>query len=353
MSQPLHGKVALVAGATRGAGRGIALALAEAGAMVWCTGRSTRADAGRGSGAGTPFDLARRPETIEETAELARARGGAATAVRVDHTDDAQVAELVRRIESESGRLDVLVNDIWGGDASTEWGLPLWELSPDQGLALVDRVLRTHFVTSRRVLPLMLARGSGLVVEVTDGDFLGYRGNVFYDLAKLVPIRLAFALMADLATRGQRGIASVALTPGFLRSEAMLEHFGVSEANWRDAVAKDPHFAESETPLFVGRAVAALAADPNVGDRSGRVLSSWQLAREYGFTDADGRCPDWGAAFDRSLARILERGGPQGDDERALLFARYFQLALDPREIEWTRRLAASLGLPAPHPYPT
>jgi NAD(P)-dependent dehydrogenase (short-subunit alcohol dehydrogenase family) len=190
--------VALVTGATRGAGRGIALALAEAGASVWCTGRSTRSDAGRGLGKGTAFDLALRPETIEETAELARARGGAATAVRVDHTDDEQVADLVGRIEAEHGRLDVLVNDIWGGDALTEWGLPFWELSPDKGFALVDRVLRTHFVTSRRVLPLMLARGSGLVVEITDGDFLGYRGSLFYDLAKVVPIRLAFGLIPSL-----------------------------------------------------------------------------------------------------------------------------------------------------------
>lgn len=345
MTRPLAGKIALVAGATRGAGRGIAVALGEAGATVWCTGRSTRADTGRGAGRGAPFELARRPETIEETAELVGARGGTGIAARVDHTDPAQVAALIARIEAEHGRLDVLVNDVWGGDELVEWGRPYWELAADRGFAMVDRVLRSHFLTARAALPLMLARGGGLVVEITDGDFLGYRGNLFYDLAKQVPIRLAFDLTADLAMHDRRGVTAVALTPGFLRSEAMLDHFGVTEATWRDAIAANPHFAESETPAFVGRAVAALAADPQIATRAGAMLSSWQLAREYGFTDVDGRRPDWGAFFDRGLAEVLDRATPPTADERGLVRARYFQLALDPTQAAWAARLRAAAGL--------
>jgi NAD(P)-dependent dehydrogenase (short-subunit alcohol dehydrogenase family) len=341
----LAGKVALVAGATRGAGRGIALCLAEAGATVWCTGRSTRGDADRGAGKGAPLALERRPETIEETAELALARGGQAIAVRVDHTEVAQVEALAQRIQREHGRLDVLVNDIWGGDSLSEWGTPYWELSADTGFAMVQRVLYSHFLTTRHVLPLMLPQESGLVVEVTDGDFQGYRGNVFYDLAKVIPLRLALGLHGDLVVQRRKGITSLAVTPGFLRSEAVLELLGVSESNWRDGVAKDPHFAQSETPSFVGRAVAALAADPAVAAKGGRVLASWTLAEEYGFSDVDGRRPHWGRYLDGVVAAIVERGGPADEDERGLLNARYFQLALEAEQPAWMPALAAQLGV--------
>src|SRR5829696_1342759 len=245
--KPLEAKVALVAGATRGAGRGIAVMLGEAGATVYCTGRSSRADAAdRVPGGGSPFELSRRPETIEETAELVASRGGRGIAVRADHTDEAQVEALIARIASEQGRLDVLVNDIWGGDHLTEWGKPFWEQTPAKGLEMVDRVLRTHVITSRHAVPLMLKNRTGLVVEVTDGDFLGYRGNHFYDMAKMVPIRLAYAMAADFGSHRAPNMTALAVTPGFLRSEAMLEHLGVTEETWREAVNADPHFAESE-----------------------------------------------------------------------------------------------------------
>jgi NAD(P)-dependent dehydrogenase (short-subunit alcohol dehydrogenase family) len=305
MSQSLSGRVALVAGATRGAGRGIALALGERGMTVYCTGRSTRArrpvhDGGSpgkpGSAPippapGAPFELAKRPETIEDTADLVTARGGEGVAAVVDHADPAQVAALVARIRAERGRLDVLVNDVWGADELVDWGQPFWELSIERGLEVIRRAVFTHLVTARLAVPLLVEAGRGLVVEVTDGDALHYRGQLHYDLAKMSVIRMAFAMAEELRPRG---VAAVAVTPGFLRSEAMLDHFGVTEATWREAVAKDPHFAHSETPLYVGRAVAALAADPDVLARSGRLFSSWGLAREYGFTDADGAAPDFG-----------------------------------------------------------
>jgi NAD(P)-dependent dehydrogenase (short-subunit alcohol dehydrogenase family) len=348
MEKPLARTVALVAGATRGTGRGIATMLGEAGATVYCTGRSTRAEAGsRGRGRGAPFDLAHRPETIEETAELVTARGGRGIAVRVDHTDEAQVQALVARVREEQGRLDVLVNDVWGGDALAQWGKPPWELSLPPGFEMVERVLRTHVVTSRHALPLLLDRGAGLVVEVTDGDTLGYRLELFYDLAKLVPIRLAYALDAELEAAGARGITSLAVTPGFLRSEAMLELFGVAEANWRDAVAAVPHFSESETPCYVGRGVAALAADPEVGRFAGQVLSSWRLAREYGFRDLDGRQPDWGSFFEREVARIAA-AGPRSEPERLLLRAWFHQTRLDPGRERERERVAALLGFSPP-----
>lgn len=288
--KPLEGRIAVVAGATRGAGRGIAMMLGEAGATVYCTGRSVRGRPATGT----------RPETIEETAELVDARGGRGIAVRVDHTVESEVAELFARLKREQGRLDVLVNDVWGGDDLTEFGQPFWKLAPEKGRLMLDRGIYSHILTSRYAVPLMLERDRGLLVEITDGDSFGYRGNLFYDLVKLSVIRLAFSMAWELR---RHPITSLAVTPGFLRSEAMLEGFGVTEANWRDATAKEPHFIASETPFYVGRAVAALAADPNVAKKAGRVFSSWQLAKEYGFKDVDGQQPDWGEYFRKTFGR--------------------------------------------------
>ena len=289
-STSLTGTVAVVAGATRGAGRGIAAELGAAGATVYCTGRTTRSSR-------SPMN---RPETIEDTAEIVSAAGGRGIAVAVDHSDPDQVAALAERIaRDQDGRLDVLVNDIWGGDPLTEWTRPFWEQDLGNGIALLRQAVETHLITSRHLAPLLVARRSGLIVEMTDGDSDRYRGSLFYDLAKATVVRLAVGQAAELRPHG---VAAVALTPGYLRSEAVLDHFGVTEADWRRGVERDPHFAQSETPHFVGRAVAALAADPEVLGRSGQTLSSWGLAREYGFTDVDGSTPDWGAYFDRELA---------------------------------------------------
>ncbi|HYI03101.1 SDR family oxidoreductase [Hyalangium sp.] len=288
--KPLEGRIALVAGATRGAGRGIAMMLGEAGATVYCTGRSVRGRPATGT----------RPETIEETAERVDARGGRGIAVRTDHTVEGEVAELCARVKREQGRLDVLINDIWGGDELTEFSLPFWKLAPAKGRLMLERGIYSHILTSRYAVPLMLEHGRGLIVEITDGDTFGYRGNLFYDLVKMSVIRLAFDMAWDLR---RHAITALAVTPGFLRSEAMLENFGVTEANWQEGAAKDPHFIASETPFYVGRAVAALAADPNVAAKSGRVFSSWALAKEYGFKDEDGRQPDWGTYFQQAFGR--------------------------------------------------
>ena len=291
ISKPLAGIVALVAGATRGAGRAIAIELGAAGATVYVTGRSTRA-------ARSPMG---RRETIEETAELVAGRGGVAIPVRVDHLVERDVAALVGRIgEEQHGRFDVLVNDIWGGDPLTEWNTPFWKHSLANGVLMQRLGVHTHVITSWHVAPIMVARRRGLIVEVTDGIGPGYRGNLFYDLAKASLIRLALAQAADLQPYN---VTAVALTPGFLRSEAVLDHFGVTEANWRDAIAKDPHFAASETPFYIGRAVAALAADPRIMTKSGHAFSTGQLAREYGVTDVDGTQPDWEAYFREHLAK--------------------------------------------------
>jgi|UniRef100_A0A7C3HU01 NAD(P)-dependent dehydrogenase (short-subunit alcohol dehydrogenase family) len=289
----LKEKIVVVAGATRGCGRGIAVELGAAGATVYCTGRSTR---------GNPSDL-NRPETIEETAELVTKAGGTGIAVRVDHTQEAQVKALFEQVKAEQGRLDILVNDVWGGDGLIEWGKPFWEMDMALGWRLLERSVYSHLLTSRYAVPLMLEQNSGLIVEVTDGDTLNYRGNFFYDLVKTTVIRLAHNMAEEF--KGQRinvlgqpnpvraNITALALTPGFLRSEAMLEHFGVSEANWRDAIAQDPYYAESETPHYIGRAVVALATDPKVHEKAGQALATWHLSREYGFTDIDGRAPHW------------------------------------------------------------
>ena len=278
----LEGKVALVAGATRGAGRGIAVELGAAGATVYVTGRSAE-------GHRSSMD---RPETLEETARLVEQAGGTAIAVRVDHTDPEQVAKLVAGLD----RLDVLVNDIWGGDPLTRWGVPFWEHSLEDGLRLHQLGLLTHVITSWHAAPLMVRTGGGLIVEVTDGIDPGYRGSLFYDLTKASVIRLAQNQAADLRPHG---VASIAISPGFLRSEAVLDHFGVTADTWRDAIAKDRHFAASETPRFVGRGIAALAADPDVLQRSGQALGSWDLGRIYEIDDVDGTRPDWATYFAR------------------------------------------------------
>lgn len=288
--QVLKGKVAVVAGATRGAGRGIAVELGAAGATVYCTGRSTR---------GNPSDL-NRPETIEETAELITGKGGVGIAVRADHTVESEVKALFERVtEEQSGQLDVLVNDIWGGEQLTKWGKKFWELAPASSLRLIERAIFTHVITARYGVPLMVEQGSGLVIEITDGDTLEYRGHFIYDFIKTGVIRTAMGMAKDLEGAG---VTALALTPGFLRSEEMLDHFGVSEENWRDVIEKDPYFAESETPHYIGRAVVALASDPNVHEKAGQALSTWHLSDEYGFKDVDGRQPHWKRFFDRMQA---------------------------------------------------
>jgi NAD(P)-dependent dehydrogenase (short-subunit alcohol dehydrogenase family) len=302
MSGPLEGKVALVSGATRGGGRGIAVALGEAGATVYVTGRSTR-------GLRSEID---RPETIEETAQLVTAAGGEGIAVAVDHLDSAQVRGLVERIDSEHGRLDVLVNDIWGAEHLFEWSTPVWEHDLDNGLRLLRLAIDTHLITSHHALPLLVRRPGGLVVEVTDGTAAynadHYRVSMYYDLAKTSVIRMAWGLAQEL---GPHQCTAVALTPGWMRSEAMLEHHGVTEHNWRDATQRTPHFCISESPRYVGRAVAALAADPDAARWNGQSLSSGQLAQVYDFTDLDGTRPDcW-----RYMVEVVEReGAPAGDE---------------------------------------
>jgi len=286
----LAGQVALVAGATRGAGRGIARALGAAGALVYCTGRS--------AGGGKGMD---RPETAEQTVALIEAAGGRAVAVRVDHTQDEQVAALGARVRSEAGRLDVLVNSIWGGDPMVDWGKRFWEIDLAQVRAYLDQTLISHLITCRHLAPLMVEADRGLIVEVIDGHFAGYRGHILYDLVKAALARSAYAMAVELA---ETQVTALSVAPGFLRSEAVLEHFGVDEANWRDAIAKDPYFNESETPLLVGRAVAALAADPDVKRKAGLIHFASDLAREYGFADVDGRVPDFPTKFDANVAAL-------------------------------------------------
>ncbi|MFH8343447.1 SDR family oxidoreductase [Streptomyces sp. NPDC018045] len=310
--EPLTGKVALVAGATRGAGRAMAVELGRAGATVYVTGRTTREHTS---------EVGRATETIEETAELVTAAGEAARrasahedgaggtgiAVPTDHLDPAAVRALVERIDREQGRLDVLVNDLWGGDVHVEWGKKMWEHDLEKGLRVLRLGVESHIVTSSCALPLLVRRPGGLVVEVTDGteEFnRRYREPFYYDLAKSGPIRMTKGLARELP---EYGCTAVCLTPGWLRSEAMLDtHFEVTEENWRAGCEQNPHFAISETPVFVGRALAALARDPDVARFNGQALSSGGLAKEYGFTDVDGSAPDaW-----RYITEVEQEGKP-------------------------------------------
>ena len=282
----LRGKVAVVAGATRGAGRGIAAALGEAGATVVCTGRTTRAS----GSAHSDYD---RSETIEDTAELVTAMGGEGIPVAVDHLDSDQVRGLADRIRADHGHIDVLVNDIWGAELLMEWEVPVWQHDLDKGLRLLRLGVETHLVTAHHLLPLLIDRPGGLHVEVTDGtaayNASHYRINVFYDLAKVSVNRLAYSLGHELEPHGA---TAVVVTPGWLRSELMLETFAVTEANWRDSPIAPPGFAVSESPRFVGRAIVALASDPERSRWSRASVDSGRLAKEYGFTDVDGSQPD-------------------------------------------------------------
>ncbi|WP_055567437.1 SDR family oxidoreductase [Streptomyces atriruber] len=300
-TQNLTGKIALVAGATRGAGRAMAVELGRAGATVYVTGRTTRAHTS---------EIGRTTETIEETAELVDAAGGRGIAVPTDHLEPEQVAALVERIDREQGRLDILVNDIWGGDVHVEWDKKMWEHDLDKGLRILRLGMETHIVTSSHALPLLIRNPGGLVVEVTDGteeyNRANYRKPFYYDLAKAAPLRMAHDLAEEIE---EYGCTALCLTPGWLRSEFMLDTaFKVTEENWQDGCEQNPHFAISETPTFVGRALVALAADPDVKRWNGASLSSGGLAKEYGFTDVDGSAPDaW-----RYIAEV-EQAGKEAD----------------------------------------
>ena len=307
----LRGRVAVVAGATRGAGRGIATGLGEAGATVYCTGRTSRTGALR-----SDYD---RAETIEETAELVTGVGGTGIAVAVDHLESDQVAALAEQVRNEHGHIDVLVNDIWGGEqlkgGPGEWNTPIWEHDLGKGLRILRLAIDTHLITSHHLLPLLVDRPGGLLVEVTDGTAAyndsRYRISVYYDLAKVAVNRLAFSQGHELASHGG---TAVAITPGFLRSEMMLENFGVSEENWREALQSGPvSFAVSESPRYVGRAVAALAADPERARWNQHSVESGRLALEYGFTDIDGSQPDvWRYIADTAESDL----DPDPDDYR-------------------------------------
>ncbi|MFI7317534.1 SDR family oxidoreductase [Streptomyces venezuelae] len=300
-TQNLTGKIALVAGATRGAGRAMAVELGRAGATVYVTGRTTRTHTS---------EIGRSTETIEETAELVDAAGGHGIAVPTDHLESEQVAALVDRIDREQGRLDILVNDIWGGDIHVEWDKKMWEHDLDKGLRVLRLGIETHIVTSHHALPLLTRNPGGLVVEVTDGtaEYNGpnYRKPFYYDLAKAAPLRMARDLAEEVK---EYGCTALCLTPGWLRSEAMLDtYFKVTEDDWLAGTEQNPHFAISETPTFVGRALVALAGDPDVARHNGKSLSSGGLAKEYGFTDVDGSAPDaW-----RYIAEV-EQAGKEAD----------------------------------------
>ncbi|HET7580597.1 MAG TPA: SDR family oxidoreductase [Bacillales bacterium] len=296
--KPLKGKVAVVAGATRGAGRGIAVSLGEAGATVYCTGRSTR---------GNPSSM-NRPETIEETAEMVTERGGIGIAVRVDHSVEGDVKALFDRVQKDqNGQLDILVNDIWGSESQINWDMPFWEDDVQNTIRVQGTAIHTHIITGRYGVPLMVAGGKGLILEITDGQTYKPRGPMSYSLAKIGTIHMAEVMANQLDWKELSGITALALTPGFLRSEEMLEKFGVTEENWRDGAKEDPDFIVSESPFYVGRAAAALAADPEVHRFHGQALSSWDMMHEYGFTDVDGTQPDMGKRFKVKYGEDFER----------------------------------------------
>ena len=322
----LQDRVAVVTGATRGTGRGIARMLGAAGATVYCTGRSVK---------GHPATPGR-PETIEETAEMVTAEGGKGIAVRTDHTIEAEVERLFARVRNNQGRLDILVNDIWGGDEMIEWGSPFWELDTAQGFRMIEGAVHSHIITSRHGVPIMIEQNSGLIVEVTDGDTMGYRGNLFYDFAKNATIRLGYAMATDLHAHR---ITALTVTPGFLRSEAMLDGFGVTEENWREGIEQDPFFAESETPCYMGRGVAALAADPDVASKTGGLYASWSLAKEYGFVDLDGRQPDWGSFFHARVREIIESEDTPDEATLYVVRSRLRLIELDPAAASECKRL--------------
>ncbi|QBJ93385.1 SDR family NAD(P)-dependent oxidoreductase [Streptomyces seoulensis] len=308
LTTPLTGRIALVAGATRGAGRAMAVELGRAGATVYVTGRTTRERAS---------EVGRDTETIEETAELVTAAGGTGIAVPTDHLEPEQVRALVARIDGEQGRLDILVNDLWGGEhllVNAVFGKKSWETPLEDGLRILELGVRSHVITAALALPLLIRSDAPLHVEVTDGTAVynrRYRENLYYDLAKNAPLRIAFGLGEELA---EYGGTAVAVTPGFLRSEQMLGHFGVTEENWRDAIAQEPDFATAESPAYLARGIAALAADPGRAARwNGRSTSSAELAQTYGLTDVDGSRPDAWTYFEE-----VKFGGKEGtpDDYR-------------------------------------
>lgn len=301
-SRPLADRVALVAGATRGCGRAIAVELGALGATVYGTGRSTRQ-------ARSVID---RPETIEDTAELVTAAGGEGIAVRCDHSEPDDVAALVARIRADHGRLDVLVHDVWGGDHLVTWGKAIWEHPLDATLTVVRNGIETHLITAHHAIPLLLESDDGLLVEVGDGKGdVPYRMNMPYDVVKHSVVRLGEGLAWELRSRG---VTALSVTPGYLRSEAMLEAFGVTEETWRDAADRVDYFEHSETPYLLGRGVAALAADPQRARFAGQCLGSWDLMHEYGFTDADGARPDWGAVDREARGHALTEGHPAAED---------------------------------------
>lgn len=288
MEKILKDKVIVVAGATRGAGRGIAIELGAAGAIVYCTGRSIK---GKTSG---------RPETIDETADMVTKAGGRGIAIQVDHTQPKQVKNLFQQISDQhDGHLDILVNDIWGGDELTQWNVPYWEHSLDAGLQMLERAINTHIITSYYATPLLIKSKSGMIFEITDGKTYDYRGTFFYDLVKVSIMRLAYSMAKDLQPYN---IASVAVTPGFLRSEAMLDNFNVTEENWREGIKKDKFFGFSETPHYIGRAIVALATDSKIMDKSGKTFATWDLSEEYGFVDIDGSQPHWQRNYEAEIA---------------------------------------------------